>query len=72
MFTLVGGGIKKISDTLKPMSDVLPKEATWLKDEAFEFSPKENVVKTKKGDTITYDYLLIAVGLQPNFDKVKY
>lgn len=54
------------------MSEVLPKEATWIKDEAVEISPKENVVKTKKGDTITYDYLLIAVGLKPNFDKVKY
>lgn len=54
------------------MSEVLPKEATWIKDEAVEILPKENIVKTKKGDTITYDYLLIAVGLKPNFDKVKY
>lgn len=72
LFTLIGGGIKKLSDAGKPMSEVLPKQATWIKDEATDFLPRENVVKTKKGDTIQYDFLLIAVGLKPHFDKVKY
>lgn len=71
LFTLIGGGIKKLSDAEKPTSQVLPKQATWIKDKAIEFIPQENIVKTTKGDTIKYDFLLIAIGLKPHYEKVK-
>lgn len=70
MFTLVGGGIKQLSDSEKLTADVLPKKATWLKDSVVEFLPKENLVKTKNGKTIKYEYLLVAVGLIPHYEKV--
>lgn len=72
MFTLIGGGIKKLSNAGKPMSKVLPKNATWLKDEVVEFNPSKNSVETKKGDVIEYDFLLIACGINPAYEKVQY
>lgn len=70
MFTLVGGGIKKLSDAGKPMSKVLPKNATWLKDEVIQFNPSESSVQTKNGDIVKYDFLLIACGINPAYEKV--
>lgn len=72
MFTLVGGGIKKVPDAAKLMTEVLPRQALRLKDEVVEFNPKDNSVITKNGDNIKYEYLLIAVGINPNYEKVHY
>lgn len=70
MFTMIGGGMKQLSQSFYPMESVLPKKAKWLKDEATRFNASENQVKTKEGHTITYEVLVVAVGLQLNYDQV--
>ncbi|XP_066157911.1 sulfide:quinone oxidoreductase, mitochondrial [Euwallacea fornicatus] len=70
LFTLVGGGIKKIQDARKNEGDVLPKNCTWLKDEAIEFDLKNNLVRAKKGDEIRYDYLVVATGIVQRYEKI--
>lgn len=70
MFTLIGGGIKDLSEAGRPTSDVLPTKAKWLKDSVVTFDPKNNSVSTKKGDTIKYDFMLVAMGLQLDYNKV--
>lgn len=72
MFTLIGGGIKKLDDSYKLMKDVLPTSAKWLKNSAVEFDPKSNTVTTDNGDIIEYDYLLVAMGLQTYYNQVNY
>jgi NADH dehydrogenase FAD-containing subunit len=52
------------------MKDVLPKKAEWLKDRAICFKPNENKVCTEKGDTIEYDIMIIAIGLELYWNKV--
>ncbi|CAB3371826.1 Hypothetical predicted protein [Cloeon dipterum] len=71
MFTLIGGGMKTLADSARSMASVLPSKAQWVKDEVAQFSPKLNSVTTKNGDTIEYNFMLVAVGLQLNYDKVK-
>ncbi|KAE8752624.1 hypothetical protein FOCC_FOCC000746 [Frankliniella occidentalis] len=71
LFTLVGGGVSSVERTVRPMGSVLPKDATWVKDEAVSFTPEENLVKTKNGSCIKYDMLVLALGLQLNFNKVE-
>lgn len=70
LFTLVGGGAATVADARRNEKDVLPENSTWLKDEAIEYEPKTNTVRTKNGHTIEYDYLLVAVGLECRYDKV--
>jgi eukaryotic sulfide quinone oxidoreductase len=70
MFTLVGGGMKTLEDCSRSMADVLPTRATWVKDEAEKFEPAKNCVITKSGSTIEYDYMVVAVGLQLNYDQI--
>lgn len=70
LFTLVGAGVGTVDDARKKEVDVLPQNCTWLKDSATEFDLKKNEVKTRKGDSIKYDFLLVAVGLELRYDKV--
>lgn len=70
MFTLIGGGMKRLEQSFKPMAEVLPKNINWIKSEAVEFDPKNNTVKTANGTNIKYDVLLLATGLQLNYDKI--
>lgn len=70
MFTLIGGGVKEMKHAQRKMSDVLPSKTTWIQDEVSQFHPKENMVTTKKGDTIKYEFMLVAVGLQTHYEKV--
>lgn len=71
MFTMIGGGMKTLSQSRRNMASVLPKKAKWIKDAATIFNPNGNEVITKHGHTISYDLLIIAVGLQLNYGKVK-
>ena len=69
-WTLVGAGAYDVGNTIKPMSEVMPKYVKWIKEYAEEFIPEKNSVKTNKGN-YTYDYLVVCPGLKLNFDGVK-
>ncbi|XP_038076778.1 sulfide:quinone oxidoreductase, mitochondrial-like [Patiria miniata] len=71
MWTLVGGGIKKKEQSRGLTKDVMPKACDWIKEKAVEFDPENNSVKTSGGKVVQYDYLVVAMGLQLNFDKLK-
>lgn len=64
LFTLIGGGIKSFPASRKPMKEVLPKHAKWLQDSMSHCDPEQNKVITNKGDTVEYDILILAIGLQ--------
>lgn len=70
LFTLVGGGISTLDQTYKEQKDVLPKDATWIQDSVQEFDPKNSSVNLANGDTIKYDFLLLALGLETNYEKI--
>jgi len=70
MFTLIGGGIKNLKSSYKYMKDVLPNKAKWLQENVVSFDPKNNRVMTNTNKEITYDILLVAMGLQLNYNKV--
>lgn len=70
MFTLVGGGMKSLSASKRSMKSVLPASAKWLKDSVVEFEPEKNIVRTAKNDRIEYDVMVVAMGLELNFDKI--
>lgn len=70
MFTLIGGGMKGLSQSYKSMASVLPKKAKWYQESAVELDPKNNTVTTSNGRNIKYDVLLVATGLQLNYNKI--
>ncbi|XP_053398451.1 sulfide:quinone oxidoreductase, mitochondrial-like [Mercenaria mercenaria] len=70
MWTLVGGGIKTMDQTEIRTAEVLPKPCKLYKTRVSEFQPDRNMVVLDNGQKLTYEYLVIALGIQINPDKV--
>lgn len=62
--------MKKLEDSFYPMQDVLPALAKWVKTSVVEFEPDRNMVRTANGDTIEYEQMLVATGLELKYDKI--
>lgn len=71
LWTLVGGGVARREDSVRPMAGLIPKGAHWIQDAASEFFPEENRLTTRDGKDISYDYLVVAPGLQIDWHKIK-
>jgi len=70
IWTLVGGGLKTFKESGKPMSQVLPESCEWIKEKAVSFQPENNSLKLASGEEVHYDYLVLALGLQLDYNKV--
>ena len=70
LWTLVGGGVKDAQDSVKPMKKVLPKNTQWIQDKVETLSPNENQITLQNGTNVNYDYLVVAAGMQTNWDEV--
>ena len=71
MWTLVGGGVKTLAQSGRPMDSLLPKGANWLKDSVASFEPTNNRLVTESGDVVNYEFLVVAMGLELRYEKIK-
>lgn len=71
LWTLVGGGIVPKEMSERDEKDYIPANAKWIKEKVVGFLPEENAVKTESGQKISYDFLIVAAGIQIDWDKVK-
>ncbi len=71
LWTLVGGGVMKKEVTMKKESKYIPKNVKWIKDYAEDIDPDANTVSLRNGGILSYEYLVIAPGIQLDWDKVK-
>jgi sulfide:quinone oxidoreductase len=53
------------------MKTVLPKQCDWIQDSASHFDPERSTVTTRSGTVLKYDYLVLAMGLQLNYNQIK-
>lgn len=70
LWTLVGAGVAPKQVTERSEASVIPRGVEWIRDAAAEFLPAENTIRTRDGRTITYDWLVVAAGLQIFWDKI--
>ncbi len=71
MWTLVGAGIVNKETTRRRMSDLLPRQATWIRDRVVSVDPDSQMVETAAGEKIGYDWLIVAAGLKLDWEKVE-
>lgn len=71
IWTLVGAGVFPKEISLRAEADYIPEGVTWIRDALAEFDPKNNAVKTRGGERITYDQLVVAAGMQLDWGKIK-
>lgn len=71
LWTLVGGGVFPLSKSERNFKDYIPKNVKWVKDFVSEFEPEKNRLKTKSGETVAYDYLVVAPGIQIDWQNIE-
>ncbi len=67
----VAAGEYTFDDIVKKNADFMPSDVNWIKDEVKSFDPDNNKVVTRAGETIDYDYLVVAAGIQYHYDWIK-
>ena len=70
-WTLVGAGTFDYEATARSEKKYIPKNVTWIKEYAEKIIPAENRLELRSGESITYDYLVVAPGIQINLDGVE-
>jgi len=70
-WTLTGGGVFQIQDTVRNQRDVIPQDATWIKDKVIHLDPEHNRVLTQTGIQIEYDYLIVCPGIQIDWHLIE-
>jgi sulfide:quinone oxidoreductase len=70
LWTLVGAGIVSKASSQRSESAVIPSGVEWVKDHVKEFRPDANQVQTAESGIIEYEVMIVATGLELNFDKI--
>ena len=63
LLNYVGGGQATMADLERPMADVVPDGATWLRDGLEAVDPAASTVRTRRGRTLRYSTLVLCPGL---------
>ncbi|KAM6961005.1 sulfide:quinone oxidoreductase, mitochondrial [Aplochiton taeniatus] len=71
IWTLVGAGAKSLNSSGRPTASVVPTGVKWVKSSVEEINPDSNTVRTANGLEISYEYLIVALGLQLHYEKIK-
>ncbi|KAE9384504.1 hypothetical protein BT96DRAFT_751516, partial [Gymnopus androsaceus JB14] len=70
-WTLVGSGLRSKSTTREPLASLIPKHLTHISENVKTFTPESSSVTTASGRTLSYDALVVATGLQINWNGIQ-
>jgi sulfide:quinone oxidoreductase len=70
LWTLVGGGIYPREASARPTRDFIPDGVTWIRDRVASFDPDHDRVTLASGDVLSYEHLVVALGIQLDWDKI--
>ena len=71
LWTLVGAGAADKEESERDMHTLIPKGAEWLQDKVTAFLPNEQKLETAENMSIEYDYLVVAPGIEIDWDRIK-
>src|SRR5699024_3179556 len=69
-WTLVASGLWNKNQTITTTKEWLPKGINWVQGMVAGYNPDSNQVSLANGDTLTYDFLIVASGLQLHYDGI--
>lgn len=70
-WTMVGGGIFTQASTARPMQDVIPAGAKWIKEAVIDIQPEYNQIVLQNRDVIGYQVLIVCPGLRLNWEAIE-
>ncbi len=71
LWTLVGAGVFPREASARPMADVIPEGATWIRETAASFEPDAHTVTLGSGRRLTYQQLIVAPGIQLDWGRIE-
>jgi len=70
-WTLVGSGVFRRGDTVRPMADVIPKGVKWLRAAVAGFEPEQNRLVLEDGERLGYRALVVAPGIELLWSRIE-
>lgn len=70
LWTLVGGGQAKASQSKRNQSTLIPDGVDWIKQKAVGVDPDDKQVQLGNGWTVGYDVLVVAPGIQVDWNQM--
>lgn len=70
-WTLVGAGTYDFKNTEREMKGLIPPGVKWIKQSVSSMSPEKNEISLSDGSSISYDYLVVAPGIQYNLEEIE-
>lgn len=70
-FTLVGAGIKPASYVVSTTAEYVPAGVDLIESRVAEFDPEGNKVVTEAGQSVPYDFLIVATGLSLEYGQIE-
>ncbi len=70
LWTLVGAGVFPPEASRRREADFIPAGVTWIRDRVSEIVPDHKAVVTAGGRRITYDWLVVALGIQVDWNAI--
>lgn len=70
LWTLAGGGVADRHASERAEASVIPKGAVWVREAVAELRPEENLVVTDSGRRLGYEALVVAPGIQIDWEGV--
>ncbi len=71
LWTLVGGGVFEREASERDEADFIPPGTTWIQAFVESFDPDQNSLTLRGGDRLSYDFLVVAAGIQIDWGKIK-
>lgn len=70
LWTLVGAGLVDKETSVRPEEPLIPGGVHWIRDAAEEIDPEGRIVTTRTGHRVAYDFLIVAPGIQIDWEKI--
>jgi sulfide:quinone oxidoreductase len=70
LWTLVGAGVFRPEASRRQEADFIPPRVDWIRDRVSSIQPDEKAVVTAGGRVITYDWLVVALGIQIDWTAI--
>ena len=71
-YTLLATGIwQSVDKVLNDNTSLVPKDVNWIQSNVQVFEPDQNQIVTEAGETIKYDFLVVATGLRLGYEQIQ-
>ena len=67
----IASGVYEGKDIEMSNLDFIPDDVNWIKDEAKVIDADNNKITLRSGEELSYDYLVVATGIQYHYEKIE-